>query len=173
MAIESMSFIILEDGTRKKKSGTNVTEGQAVKLNASGELEPGTAAAKVYGISKLDSNQFRDFAFGEFGAFGSGQLTAVTKGILTLAQSTYNQIEVDTSTTTSSSPTTIKVFDDTQTYAVGDSLYVDTNGLISKVNSAGKESLLGKVLKTPAQLGAGKLELELNPPASAASADYA
>jgi hypothetical protein len=162
MAIEAASFIVLEDGTRKKKVGAVVYEGTPLKLNASGELEPAGAADKVYGVSKLDSNSYRDFAFGEFGAFGSGQLTVVTRGILTIGHSVYNQIEVDTSTTTSSSPVTVKLYDDTKTYAVGEPLYVDAAGLISNDGSGGKNSLFGKVLQTPTQTG-GYLEIEVDP----------
>jgi hypothetical protein len=172
MAIESASFIVLEDGTRKKAAGSLITEGQAVKINASGELAPASAADKVYGIAKCDSNAFRDFAFGEFGAFGTGQLTVVVKGILLLAQSVYNQTEVDSSTTTSSAPTTIKVFDDLQVYLPGQALYVDAAGLISNVSAAGKNSLLGKVLRTPLQAG-GMLEIEVDAPAASAAAELA
>ena len=45
MAIEATSFIVLEDGTRKKgASAGDVFEGQPVKLNSAGELEPGLFA---------------------------------------------------------------------------------------------------------------------------------
>jgi len=165
MAIEAASFIVLEDGTRTKylpTSGFNyLTAGQPVSLNSAGQLVAATATSKVYGICKLDSNQFDDFAFGEFGAFGSGQLTVINQGILLLAQSIYNEIEVNSSTTTSLAPTTIKIYDDSQVYNVGDELYVDVNGLISNVNTAGKQSLLGKCVSTPAQNG-GFLEVEVN-----------
>ena len=173
MAIEAMSFIVLEDGTRKKKAGANIYEGQPVKLNSDGELEAATAAAKVYGISKLDSNTYRDFAFGEFGAYGSGNLTAVTRGVMTVGQSIFNETEVDTSTTIASAPTTVKVFDDTKTYAVNEPLYVDAAGLISNDGSGGKNSLLGKVLKTPVQLGGALLELEIDPGATSVAAELA
>ena len=172
MAIESASFIVLEDGSRKKASGASITEGQAVKIDSNGNIAPATAAAKVYGIAKVDSNAFRDFAFGEFGAFGTGQITVVVKGVLLLSQSVYNQVEVDSSTTTSSAPTTIKVFDDTQTYAPGDALYVDGSGLITNQTGAGKNSLLGKCLSTPLQNG-GMLELEVDAPAASAAAELA
>ena len=162
MAIEAASFIVLEDGTRTKKAGVNVYEGTPLKLNSSGELEPAGATDKVYGICKLDSNAYRDFAFGEFGAFGSGQLTVITRGIVTVGQSVYNQVEIDTSTTTSSAPVTVKLYDDAKTYAVNEPLYVDAAGLISNDGSGGKNSLFGKVLKTPTQTG-GYLEIEVDP----------
>lgn len=172
MAIESASYIGLEDALRTKAAAAVITEGQAVKLDSSGNLAAATATAKVYGIAKCDSNAFRDFAFGEFGAFGSGKLTVITRGVLLLAQSVYNQVEADSSTTSSSSPTTIKVWDDAMTYAVGEPLYVSAGGLITNSAAGGKQSLLGKVLSTPAQNG-GFLELELDPGATSVAADLA
>lgn len=162
MSIEAASFIVLEDGLRTKASGQNLYAGQPVKLDATtGQLKAAGATDKVYGLCKLDSNQYADFAFGEFGAFGSGQLTVVCQGILLLGQSIYNEIEVNSSTSTSFAPTTVKIYDDTQVYSVGDELYVDVSGLISNQNGAGKQSLLGKVVSTPA-LNGGFLEVEVN-----------
>jgi hypothetical protein len=173
MAIEAASFIVLEDGTRKKAAASaDIFEGQALKINASGELEPAGKNDKVYGLSKLDSNAFRDFAFGEFGAFGSGQLTVVTRGILLIGQSVFNEVEVDTSTTTASAPTTVKLFDDAKTYAPGEPLYVSAAGLITNDGAGGKESLLGKVLKTPLQTG-GFLEIEVDPGTTSVAAELA
>jgi len=172
MSITAASFIVLEDGTRAKKAGTLVYEGQPVAIQADGTLAPAAATDKVYGLSKLDSNNYRDFAFGEFGAFGSGQLTVVLEGILSIGQSVFNQIEIDSSTTTASAPTTVKLYDDTKTYAPGEALYVDAAGLISNAPAAGgKVSLLGKVLKTPLQTGDGSLEIKVTSSAATAAAE--
>jgi hypothetical protein len=174
MSINAASFIVSEDGTRAKKAGTNVYEGQPVKIDTDGTLAPATSAAKVYGISKLDSNTYRDFAFGEVGAFGSGQLTVVTEGTLSIGHSVFNSIEIDSSTTSASAPTTVKLYDDTKTYAPGEALYVDAAGLISNTPAAGgKVSLLGKVLKTPLQTGDGSLEIKVGAPAATAAAELA
>jgi hypothetical protein len=172
MSIEAAHFIISEDATRKRKAGAQVYEGQAVKLNSDGEVEAATATAKVWGISKLDANDFRDLTFSGVEGYGSGNLTAITRGTLLLSQSIFNEVEVDSSTTTASAPTTVKVFDDTVTYAVGESLYVGVTGLITNSGAGGKQSLLGKVLRTPVQTG-GFLELELDPGATAVAADLA
>lgn len=162
MGIESTSFIIMEDGLRAKNAlSDQIYEGQPVSLNSSGKLVAATATSKVYGLSKIHSNQYQDLAWAGDGSFGSGQLAVINAGILTLSQNVFNQVEINSSMTTASVPVTVKVFDDAQVYAVGDALYVDVNGLISNVSAGGKESLLGKVLRTPAQLG-GQLELELN-----------
>lgn len=169
MAIQETSFIVLEDGTRKKKASVSIYEGQPLKINTSGELEPAAATDKVYGLAKADSNQYRDFAFGEYGAYGSGQLTVVTRGILLIGPSIYNQIEVDSSTTTTSAPVIVKLFDDTKVYLPHQPLYVDGAGLISNAPTD-KTSLLGKVLKTPLQTG-GYLEIEVDPMATSVAAD--
>jgi hypothetical protein len=171
MSIE-VSFTILEDGTRKKKAGEQVYEGSPLALDSTGELKLAADSDKVYGLSKLDSNSFRDFSFGEFGAYGSGQLTAVVSGIVRVNKSVFNQIEVDTSTTTTSSPTTVKLFDDTKTYAPGQPLYVDAAGLITNAPS-NNASLMGRCTATPLQTGDGSLELELTPMASTVAADLA
>lgn len=173
MAITAPSFIVSEDGTRAKKAGSLVYEGQPVKINAAGTLEPATAAAKVYGISKLDSNAYADLSFGEVGAFGSGQLTVITEGTISVGHSVFNKIEVDSSTTTASAPVTVKIYDDTQTYAPGEALYVDAAGLITNQTAAGKQSLLGKVLRTPLQTGDGSLEIKVGAPAASAAAELA
>jgi len=162
MSIQAASFIVLEDGTRAKALASDqLYEGQPLALDSSGNLVAATATAKVFGINKLNSNDFEDLAFGDFGAFGSGQLTCVLQGILLLGQSVFNEIEVTTNTTTTNSPTTVKIYDDSKTYHVDDELYVDANGLISNDSTAGKQSLLGRCLRTPLQTG-GFLEVEVN-----------
>lgn len=171
MAIEAASYIVMEDATRAKKAGANVTEGQAVKINADGELEGATSAAKVYGICKLDSNTYRDLAFSTIEGYGTGQLTVITQGVLLLASSVYNKTEVDSSTTTSSAAATVKVFDDALTFAPGEALYIDALGLISNVKT-NSLSLCGKVLRTPLQTG-GFLEMEVNCAAATSAAELA
>jgi hypothetical protein len=171
MAIEA-PFIIHEDGGKKKKAGEQVYEGSPLTLDANGELKLAADSEKVYGLSKLDSNTNRDFAFGEFGAFGSGQLTVVTRGTVEVSHSVFNKVEVDTQTAVGSSPITKKLFDDTKTYAPMQPLYVDAAGLISNTPSD-KSSLLGKVLKPLASGLSGPLVIEVDPGATAESADLA
>jgi hypothetical protein len=155
-------FIIQEDGTRTVKDGElSIVEGSPVSLDANGQLVKATEAMKVYGLSKLDCNQFRNFAFGEYGAFGTQKLTVITKGICRVASSVYNKIEVDTGSVVGGS-TTLPVFDGTKAYVPGDSLYVNA-GLISNVAPAsGKISYLGKVV-APCAIGAQWLEFEVAP----------
>jgi hypothetical protein len=168
-------FIESEDGTKKKKSGEEVYEGSPLTIDANGDYALATDTDKVYGISKLDSNAFRDFSFGEFGAFGSGQLTAIRRGICVVDQSVFNKVEVDSSTSASSSPTTVKLYDDTKNYLPGEALYVDAAGLISNTatGAPGRASLMGKCTKPLAAGEAGGLEFELDPGATADSAELA
>lgn len=152
----------MEDGTRTVKAGEHsIVEGSPVSLNADGQLVKATEAMKVFGLSKLDCNQFRNFANGEYGAFGTQKLTVITKGTVRVASSVYNKIEVDTATVVGGS-TTLPVFDGTKAYVPGESLYVNA-GLISNVAPAGGNiSYLGKVV-APCAVGAQWLEFELAP----------
>ena len=171
MAIQQASFIELEDGTRAKKAGSNVYEGQPLTLQSDGTLAGSAVAQKVYGISKFDSNTYADRSFDAgSGAFGSGQLTVIQKGILLLGQSIYSAIEIYSNTTTASAPVTVKIYDDTKTYHVNDPLYVDATGLISNDGTVDHTSLLGLCLSTPLQNG-GFLEVLVNPGVSSVAAD--
>lgn len=171
MAINA-TFIVHEDGGKLKMSGEQVYEGSPLTLDATtGQLKLAAAGDKVYGLSKIDSNSRRDFAFGEFGAFGSGQLTVVTRGHCEVSHSIFNLVEVDTQMTTGSTPVEVKLFDDSKTYAAMDPLYVDGSGLISNVKVNGA-SLLGKCLAPKSGLG-GSLLIELDPGASHTTGDMA
>ena len=175
MAIEAI-FIVHEEGGKVKKSGEQVYEGSPLTIDAtSGQLKLAVKGDKVYGLSKIDSNSNRDFSFGEFGAFGSGQLTVVTRGQCEVSHSVYNRIEIDTQTQPPpASPVVKKLFDDTKNYAPLQPLYVDDNGLITNTAaSSGKASLFGKVLKPLASGLSGPLVIEVDPGASHTSADMA
>jgi hypothetical protein len=172
MAINAF-FIIQEDGGKAKKSGEQVYEGSPLTIDANtGLLRLALATEKVYGLSKLDSNQYHDFAFGEFGAFGSGQLDVVTRGQCEISHTVYNKVEVDTETTTGNAPIVKKLFDDTKTYQAMDPLYVDGTGLITNAPGAGKASLLGKCL-IPLAPGLSPLTLELDPSATHTTSEMA
>lgn len=152
-------FIVLEDATRDLATGVEIYEGQPVSLNSSGKVIPATAGTIVYGVSKLDANQYRNFAFGEYGAFGTGKLTVQCKGIVRVKASIFNKIEVDTSTTVAS-PVTVNLYDTTKHYVPGQALYVDGTGLISNTPTD-KTSLLGRVVAAPADNSGDWLEFEL------------
>jgi hypothetical protein len=175
MAIEAI-FITHEDGGKVKKSGEQVYEGSPITIDATtGQLKLAAAGDKVYGLSKIDSNSNRDFSFGEYGAFGSGQLTVVTRGQCEVSHSIFSKIEIDTQTQPPpASPVVKKLFDDTKTYQPMQPLYVDATGLISNVPAAGgKVSLFGKVLKPLAAGLSGPLVIEVDPSATHTLADQA
>lgn len=161
------SFIVNEDGLRRKAAGEVIYEGTPVTINSDGELEAATATTKVYGLSKLDSNTHRDMAFGEYAGYGSGQLTVVTRGTCLVGSSVYNQVEVDTSTTILSAPVTVALYDTTKNYVPMQPLYIDGAGLITNAPTD-KTSLLGKVLK---EVTNGLLEIEVDPMATSVAAD--
>ena len=152
------SFIVLEDAIRSKAAAAEVYEGQPVSLDVDGNLVAATSAMKVYGVSKLDSNQYRDFAYGEFGAFGTGKLTVVCQGIVRVKASVYNKVEIGTD------PAAVVVnqliYKTGLTYVPGEPLYVDADGLISNAAAVNKISFLGRVVAAPATDG-DWLELEL------------
>ena len=152
-------YITSEDSIRSKSlaATNNITEGQPVALDSAGELIGATAGTGIYGICKLDSNQFRDFAFGEFGAFGTGKLSVVTKGIVRIKDSVYNEIEVNSQMNASSTPTTISLLANV-VWAVNDKVYMTAAGLISNV---ALDDSFGRVLATPT-MADGWLEIEVD-----------
>ncbi len=151
-------YITAEDSVRTKKAGELVTEGQPLALDANGQLVGATAGSGVFGINKVDSNAFHNYAFGELGAYGTGCLTVVTKGTVRVKDSVYNQIEIDTQSQPSGSGTTIQLLATGVTWAVDDKLYMTAAGLISNV-AAG--DAFGRVTATPAMTG-GWLEFEVD-----------
>ncbi len=164
-----VSYVVLEDSMRVKNPAAQIFEGQPVKLNAAGEVVPATANAPVYGISKIDANQYRNYAYGELGAYGSGKMTIVLSGIVRVKASSFNVVEVDQSGSVSSA-VTVKIYDDSLTYVPGDVLYIDANGLITKTASD-KVSIFGKVVSAPSS--DGWMEILVEPMIATAAAQLA
>lgn len=164
-------FIVLEDGTLPKMfnaSPFQVFEGTPLTIDATtGQLRPAADNESVYGLSKIDSNMYRDLSFGEAGAFGSGALTVLLLGKVELSDSVYNKVEVNSASENvvplTSSAVTVPVFDHSKTYVPMQSLYVK-NGLISNDNSGGGPAI-GKVLAPLAASAEGPLVMSLNCPA--------
>lgn len=171
MAINA-DFIVLEDGTKAKLTASEqIYEGSPLTLDATtGSLKLAAKADKVYGLSKLDSNNYRDFAFGESGAFGSGQLTVVIQGQVSVSPSVFNEIEVTTHTGPTPSSTTVNLYDTSKTYVPGQPLYVDASGYISNA-AADKTSLFGRVVMPLVGSTGGALVIDLLPMASTVAAD--
>lgn len=160
------TFIVLEDGTRAILAGQQIYQGNPLTLDsATGLLKVASATGPVYGLAKADANNYDNFAFGELGAFGSGQLTVLVRGIAVVNQSIYNQIDVESNTAPTSSPVTVNVYDSTQNYLAMQPLYVNASGLITNQNDGGAwdASLFGRVLTPLAAGAAGGLEIEVDP----------
>jgi len=173
MAIQA-TYIIQEEGGKLKKAGEQVYEGSPLTIDTTtGQLKLAANGDKVYGLSKLDSNQYHDYAFGEFGAFGSGQLDVVTRAQVEVSHTVYNQIEIDTQTQTGGHGIVKKLFDDTKTYHPMDALYVDDAGLISNAHGTSKASLFGKCLAPLASGLSGPLVIEVDPSATHTTAEMA
>lgn len=157
------SYVGLEDGTKLIAPGAVLYPGQPVALDANGMAIPAVAASKVYGLCIIEGNTYQDLIRGQYGAFGSGAVPVLVKGIAKVKASVYDAEEVTAGDPTASF--TKKIFDDTKTYVPGEALYVDAAGLITNTPSS-KISLLGKVLS----FSDGWLELEVNAsPATSAS----
>ena len=154
-------YIHSEDSLREVKQGVEIYEGQPVSLDSDGKLIPAVHNTKVYGIAKLDANQYKNVAWGEYAAYGTGRLSVILSGIVRVKASEFGKIEV-TPAGPISQVFVKKIYDDTKTYNVGDVLYVDSDGLITNAPvTGGKVSIFGKVLKAPD--ANGWLEIEVVP----------
>lgn len=152
-------YINAVDATKEKKTNVEIYAGQPVALDADGKLIPATKDTKVYGIAKLDSNKYKDVAWGEVGAYGTGRLAVILDGIIRVKASEFGKIEI-LPTGPLSENVVVKIFDDTKTYNVGDVLYVDSNGLITN-DPVNKISIFGRVVRPVDALG--WLEIQISP----------
>ena len=162
-----VSYVALEDGTKAVDGSSSIYAGQPVSINASGKIVPATSGSKIFGLAKVDRNSYEDSVVGKYSIYGSGLMPVLCMGIASIKASTYNTIEVTNAVT--SSAFSKDIFDTSKTYAPGDLLYVDANGLISNVAGASKVSALGRVLK----VGADELEIEVNPSIITAASELA
>jgi len=139
-------YKVLEDATKDVKSDAVIYSGRPVQLTADGVKEV-DANVRPYGLAKANKNSYIDETSNSFGMYGSGKLTVVCNGIVEVSHNVY---EVgDTSVT-------VKVYDDAQSYNVGDKLYVELTdagklGMITNQVSSGvnDNTYLGIVTKAP------------------------
>jgi len=118
-----------------------INAGSPVRVDpTSGLVVAVTTNVKIAGLSKSNKNVYVDETFGSFGAYGSGKLAFVVKGICTVRHNYFIN--------SAGAIVTVKTFDDTQTYAPMAPLYVDGNGLITNDNTFAN-SILGYVLVKP------------------------
>lgn len=171
--------MVLEDSTKLLVSTTdavsllivapsNVYAGRPVFLvptalsaSLSGKASPYSAPStsggsnvsniRPYGLAKSNRNIYADEVAGSFGAFGSGKLTVVSNGLVTVRPNVYGNPNGTT--------TTVHVYKSIETFYVGDPLYVSLAndvylGMITKtVDASGDDrndnTLLGYVTIPP------------------------
>ena len=131
-----------------------VFEGSPLSLDATGQVSKTLTNIKVYGLSFVPANKYRDFSAGEYGAFGSGKITAVLSGIVQLYPNTYD-LNDGTSVIV---PLWVSSVD---TAAPNIPIYVEIGtGLLTDGTVSNGNTLVGYVTKSPA-MNSGVLELEL------------
>lgn len=124
-------------------SGNTFVAGRAVKLGSTGVTVP-TAATRVLGLAKENyiSGVVNELT-GQYGVGNSSKITVVTRGVVTVQQSSYSGVSY-------------AVYDQTLTYAAGEDLYCTVAlGSLTNVQPAGTgpnglTSLrIGRVLVAP------------------------
>lgn len=131
----NIDYRVLEDGTKDVNVDATIYAGRPVALNASSEVIPidGTAsgicaaAACVYGLAKANKCSYIDETYGAWGTYGSGRMTVVLQGLVTVR---HNQF-----TKSDGSIATVKTYDDSKTYVPMTKLYVDGAGRITNVGT--------------------------------------
>jgi hypothetical protein len=139
----TVNYRILEDATKLVKSDAVIYAGRAVTMDpTTGLIIAGGGNVRTYGLAKSNKNSYVDETKGSFGAYGSGKMTTVLKGLVTVRPNYF--------VASDETIAKIKVYDDTilATYQYLQALYVDTNGLITNVTTQGN-TLLGYCTKPP------------------------
>jgi len=132
---------ILEFSDLPVDPNATINAGSPVTIDpTSNKIVAVTSDVKCFGLSKSNKNAYVDETYGSFGAYGSGRLTVVVKGIVTVR---FNYF-IDSS----GALVTVKTFDDSKTYVPMQELYVDSSGLITNVNTL-SNTKLGYVLVPP------------------------
>lgn len=119
--------------------------GRPVTLNSSGYVIPATAHSDVLGLCKETYvSGALDEITGDYGIYGSGKISVLVNGIVTIQNSVING-------------TSYSVYDTTKTYTAGDKLYSNASGLITNAGSytGTTNGYLGKVLDAPTNAANG------------------
>ena len=151
-------YSVLEDSLRPIDGTVNIYSGNPVAFKTAttdGTITTVVGNVAVYGLAKFDANQYANFASGEAGAYGSGKMTIIKRGIVQLYPSVYQD------------PTTLntvvqQIWDTTQTnYNAGQPLYV-INGYITTDSTAVSNTLIGKVIVGPTATNGGVMTIEVD-----------
>jgi len=152
----NVKYSVLEDGDVNVNglSTSNIYEGSPVYLDASGYAEPVTTNVGVYGLSKIDRNQYRDYSYGDAlaGAYGSRKITVVVDGIVQIYPSFYEQTDA----------ADIKVDLWTGSFNYYDEVGVTNGNKIVEIGGAvGADTVFGRVLQPPTVANGGVMTIQL------------
>jgi hypothetical protein len=139
----NVAYPVIVDGTKNVDLTQDIYEGQPVALNSDGILVPAKGNVSVYGLAFAPVNRYRNYAYGEYGAFGSAKLAVVKGGIVNLGSDIYDVGNLET--------ITIKLWtDDVENAAPGTELYINNDGKITTDNT-NANSNFGKVVLPPSK----------------------
>jgi len=137
---------LLESSDLAADATVTLFAGQPVRISAALAVVPVTTDVKVFGLSKVNKNAYVDETAGALGGiYGSGKVTVVNKGIVTLRHNYFQ--------TNSGATATVYTFDEGTLIAVAPmtALYASTVGNIStSAGAAGTTNCkIGYVLVAP------------------------
>lgn len=158
----NMDKLVLSDSQRSVKDTAVIYAGRPVALDSNSLVvdygndatSGGAGNVRISGLARANKNAFVNEASGSFGMFGSGQIDIAIMGIATLKANVFS------STSDSNVDLTKPTFDESLTYAVGDSLWVDQGsdatkrGLINNVKltsgaAQNDNTFVGYVVRPP------------------------
>lgn len=138
-------YTILEDSTKEVDDDAYIVSGRPITLDLSGAATDADDTTPVYGLSKIEKNEYRDDTYGEYGEYGSRRVTVVVKGLVQVSPSIYNPADLE-------NEVELAVYEDDVTNADPmDDLYVSENGLLTTVvpASPGATDVVGQITRVP------------------------
>jgi hypothetical protein len=143
----------IEDSTKTVTTTATIYAGRPVTLHAAvdanqGNVEDITSEVMVYGLAKFQKNSYVDEVVDDFGFYGSRKGTVILSGIVEVTHNVF--------TDNVGTETTVKTYDDAQTYAPMQPLYVELTdtakiGQITNVTTtANNATFLGYCLASDA-----------------------
>lgn len=151
-------YLTKEDSTKNiDLEGKEYLEGEPVTLDENSVLTKVTGNQKIYGIMSVPANRYRNWVYGEYGAFGSGKARVIKEGIIQIAPEYYEE-----------ATGVIRTFtlwtEDVETAAPLTRLYVTVVDGIAKYTTdpTGRENTyVGLVVRNP-RTNNGVLEIDLS-----------
>ena len=140
----------MEDSTKTVKPTATIYSGRPVSLHAAADADQGsiediTAEVIVYGLAKFQKNSYIDEVVDDFGFYGSKKGTVILSGVVEVTHNVFSDPYTGVETT-------VKTYDDAQSYAPMTPLYVELTdttkiGQITSVTtSANNGTFLGYAL---------------------------